>query len=528
VADTPWPVTAFDPGRYGEIPVLELLRAAARGWIGVDRRLLKSILDRGESGLADVLAFSRELTSHQLGAEHRVDLDPLLIDLFRHSPHPEAVDFFMDAIRREPEDIDDNLIQALLPLGEKAVEGLLKLYEELGEEHGSDVAFLLAGLRIRDPRVLTVLLERLEFDAADGAFCLGLYGDAAARPALEKMLAEVSEEDAEAGLEADELEREISYALEQINAPAPQYQPEPFDILAEYPERSLPDADVLPESERLELLQSTDAEFRAEAAHSFFNTELQPKARASLLAMAKSDPDAAARGRAWASLADAAEDASIRGAMLSVLRDTTKSAEERGGAAVGLYGFADEADVRPAIEALYEEGGTARAKAMEAMWRSLHKPFGKFFAQHLDDKDPAILHQALRGAGYFRLTAQVDKIAKYFDDDDFRDDALFAYALAAPGETTRGRARGMLRKIDSITHLLPAETRLVMFAIDERLRLHGLAPVFAAEEEEAEPEEAKAPEAPSSKPGRNDPCPCGSGKKYKKCHGAPGAAPLTA
>jgi hypothetical protein len=21
--------------------------------------------------------------------------------------------------------------------------------------------------------------------------------------------------------------------------------------------------------------------------------------------------------------------------------------------------------------------------------------------------------------------------------------------------------------------------------------------------------------------GRNDPCPCGSGKKYKKCHGAP-------
>jgi uncharacterized protein YecA (UPF0149 family) len=23
-----------------------------------------------------------------------------------------------------------------------------------------------------------------------------------------------------------------------------------------------------------------------------------------------------------------------------------------------------------------------------------------------------------------------------------------------------------------------------------------------------------------SKAGRNDPCPCGSGKKYKKCHGA--------
>jgi len=26
--------------------------------------------------------------------------------------------------------------------------------------------------------------------------------------------------------------------------------------------------------------------------------------------------------------------------------------------------------------------------------------------------------------------------------------------------------------------------------------------------------------------GRNDPCPCGSGKKYKNCHGRPGAPPL--
>ena len=26
--------------------------------------------------------------------------------------------------------------------------------------------------------------------------------------------------------------------------------------------------------------------------------------------------------------------------------------------------------------------------------------------------------------------------------------------------------------------------------------------------------------------GRNEPCPCGSGKKYKMCHGKPGAEPL--
>ena len=35
------------------------------------------------------------------------------------------------------------------------------------------------------------------------------------------------------------------------------------------------------------------------------------------------------------------------------------------------------------------------------------------------------------------------------------------------------------------------------------------------------------PQVPSrrdtAKVGRNDPCPCGSGKKYKKCHGRPGS-----
>jgi preprotein translocase subunit SecA len=38
----------------------------------------------------------------------------------------------------------------------------------------------------------------------------------------------------------------------------------------------------------------------------------------------------------------------------------------------------------------------------------------------------------------------------------------------------------------------------------------------AAEQEEPEPEVVPA----AAKVGRNDPCPCGSGKKYKKCHGA--------
>jgi hypothetical protein len=33
---------------------------------------------------------------------------------------------------------------------------------------------------------------------------------------------------------------------------------------------------------------------------------------------------------------------------------------------------------------------------------------------------------------------------------------------------------------------------------------------------------ANTPVSVDKEPGRNDPCPCGSGKKYKKCHGAVG------
>jgi hypothetical protein len=502
-------VAGFTPGNYDQTPVLELLRAAARGWVGVDTRFLKSIIDRGESVGKDILAFSRE--PHE---QDRVDVELVLADLFRRLRTPEAIGFYLDLIRRDPLDVDDTVVEALLAYREQALEPLLQLYEELGEEQGADTAFVLAGLRVRNPRVLNLLLERLEFDAADGAFLLGLYGDAAARPPLEEMLAEIPEEDAE-------LRREISHAIAQLDAPEPSYDAEPFDILAEYPDHELPEFDALPESERIEMFASEDPEIRAGAAHSFFNAELQSNARSALLKLAQSDPESSVRGRAWESLADADSEgeSSIRNAAIAVLADSSRSIEERGGAAVGLYPFADSAEVRPLIETLYEEGGQARAKALEAMWRSLYDPFARYFAPHLADPDSAIVRQALRGAGYFRLSSHADKIASYFQDEDLREDALFAYALAMPGETTRGRARGMLRKIDSITHLTPTEMRVVMFGIDERLRLHGLNPVFDDEssEEEAEPEPQAA--ATPVKVGRNDPCPCGSGKKYKKCHG---------
>jgi hypothetical protein len=497
--------------------VVELLRAAAAGRIGVDRRLIQSILDQPDAA-AEVLAFSREPRE-----EHRLDLDPLLVDLFRYLKSDQALDFYIDAVRRQPEEIGDDLVEAFLPFGEKAVEPLLSLYHELGEEQGGDVAFLLAGLRVRDPRVLELLLDRLEFDAGDGAFLLGLYGDKAALPALEKMLAEIPAEDSE-------LRLEIERSMEMLDSPEPKYSPEPFDILKEYPKTELPAFDLLPDSERREMLAAEDPIIRAGAANSFFNEDLGPEVRDKLLAMAKKDPELKVRMQAWESLSGASEQTPVQNALIATLNDESKPVEERGAAAVGLYAFADKDEARLGIEALYALGGVARAKALEAMWRSLWEPYAKYFAPHLEEtEDIAILRQALRGAGYFRLSNQAEKIASYFDREGslatLRDDALFAYALAMPGETTRGRIRGMLRKIDALADLDQVETDLVMFALDERLRLHGLKPVFSeGGEEEAgtsEPDAGVDQPAPAaaSKIGRNDPCPCGSGKKFKKCCG---------
>jgi preprotein translocase subunit SecA len=41
-------------------------------------------------------------------------------------------------------------------------------------------------------------------------------------------------------------------------------------------------------------------------------------------------------------------------------------------------------------------------------------------------------------------------------------------------------------------------------------------PIGSTPEERPEPIRREHP-----KVGRNEPCPCGSGKKYKRCHGAP-------
>ncbi len=83
------------------------------------------------------------------------------------------------------------------------------------------------------------------------------------------------------------------------------------------------------------------------------------------------------------------------------------------------------------------------------------------------------------GVGYYGLRSELDRLRKFFDDEDLRSDALFAYALAIPAEVSRGRMKGLLARIEKDAHgLSEMEEELVKAALDERLMLAGKEPAI--------------------------------------------------
>ncbi len=90
------------------------------------------------------------------------------------------------------------------------------------------------------------------------------------------------------------------------------------------------------------------------------------------------------------------------------------------------------------------------------------------------------------------LASEAPRLAELFDDEEFRTDALFAYALAIPGETSSGRVRALMTKVEQAAGgFREDEEDLVRIALDQRLMLHGKSPVFFPDEEEEEEEESE-------------------------------------
>jgi len=408
-------------------------------------------------------------------ADDIVDLEPEFIGLIRHMHDSRGLPVLIGLLRENPSEVTDDLIEAIVSFGEEAIIPLLDLYHEIQEteEESAEVAFVLAGLGVKDRRIQEVLEQYLEFDAAEGAFLLGLYGDPAALPALEKLLEEVPADDAtlrKALTESIALLREGTIAGRE---------PDAFDLFAEYPERELLPVELLDEKERIELLGHPLPEVRAKAVESFFNHELEPQVKQKLLELGKSDADAAVRARVWETLMDTTDNPQVVEAMLGVIRNPDAPIEERCGAVIGLALEADRNEVRQAMLDLYALEA-ARAKALEAMWRSIHPSFRDYFPKHLSDADLDTRRAAIWGVGYYAIRSELDRLRGFFEDEELRADALFAYAMTIPGDPSPSRMKALLNRIEKDAHgLTEEEQHLVMTAIDERLALAGKQPYFA-------------------------------------------------
>jgi hypothetical protein len=231
------------------------------------------------------------------------------------------------------------------------------------------------------------------------------------------------------------------------------------------------------------LLTHPVASIRAAAANSFFNQELTADQRKKVLETALKDRSPDVRARAWEALITATDQIEVVEAMLGALRRPELPLQERAGLVVGLAPEADRNEVRKAIIDLYGNP-EARAKALEAMWRSMHPAFREYFAKHLRDDDQEILRNAIWGVGYYGLRSELETLRQFFQNETLRSDALFAYALVLPTDISKGRMKGWLSRIErDAAGLSEMEEELVKTALDERLMLAGKEPVFREQED---------------------------------------------
>ncbi|HUA17150.1 MAG TPA: hypothetical protein VMB25_00305 [Bryobacteraceae bacterium] len=395
-------------------------------------------MDDPARAVPDLVRFAAEDRADDL-----VDLEPQLIDLFRHLRTPESLPFLIKVVRGDPSDVPDEVLESLVELSGAAVDPLLALLAAFPADNPGDVPFLLAALHVQDPRIFEALQRHAAADPDDAAMCLEVYND-----------------------------------------PGVKEPSEPFNIWELYSEEDSPDWTALSDEERLAILGSGSAQLRLEVAESYCGSELAEAVRVMLLDMAGNDPEPSVRGACWEALEDLVEEPDVRRAMLAVLKNASASWEEKAGAGIALAQQTDNPEVPAAIEALYGDP-RSRSKALKAMARSFNPRFGDYPPRHLEDPDPETRRQAIWGVGYLNLSSQAPRLEAFFNDEEFRTDAMFAYALSVPGETSPGRARVLLKKVATAAGgFREDEEELVQVAIDQRLMLHGKKAVFFPDDEE--------------------------------------------
>lgn len=469
----------IEPEQFAHAAPRQMLEAAARGLVGIDHRFIRAVLDRFDEFLPELVRFGLEKR------EDRVPLYAFLIDVFRARPVPEAIPVLVRFIRGGAlVAFEEELAEIFGRLGAASVEPLLEVRRELGPEEQAEVAFLLASLGVRDPRIYAILTEVLAEDPSEGAFLLGIYKDPAAVVELERVLERRAEL-------PERVVADVEEAIEELKEPLGPQEWEPYDIFADYPDREGPVTEALGLEEHLWLTRSGSAEYRAAAIDDLTQAQLGlPEVRRRVLEMAEGDAEPRVRGAAWRRLGDiASEDEQIRQAMWRRLKDPEVAIEERAGALAGLA-YADPEPLGPYIQEFYERPET-RAEALEAMWKVLDPRYRPYFSLHLEDPDVRVRRSAVTGAGLMRMSSECGRIEKLFMDEDVRADALQAYALASPGKVSAMHARQVLKKIEELAGgLSKSEGEIVCRALDLLLESHGKKALFYPHGEEEVSEDA--------------------------------------
>jgi HEAT repeat protein len=501
------------PSDYPKTGVHDLLLEAERGRIGFDKRLLASLLERPEETLE---ALARFTTDPREGV---LDLQEQIFDLYRHFGGRPAAEHFAKLLRSKPGEVPDEVIEAIAAQGEAAVEPLLAMHRESGEEESRDAAFVLAAIGVKDPHIEAILRETLERDPYEGALAIGLYGDKSLLPLVREKLASCPAAESQ-------VRKALEDCIEQLEGPAPVREHEPFDILSLYPDASEPLVEVLPGEEVLEFLTCNEPAYRKRAALSFVDDDYDDGIRDALLNAVRTDSDSSVRAACLEALGERVQEAPVRELLLSRIGPETVAAE-RAGALIGLASDMTDDRVRTAALELYEPDET-RAQALEAMWRSRDARFKPHFAPNLKHDDPAVRQQAIHAIGSFPIREHALDLIPLFQDDDVREDALFSYAMAVKTQVTPKSARRLFDDIeDKAGGFSGTDAQAVATALDRRLEEEGFEAMFLTDEHDHDhdghqhgPANGVVEPLRSDKVGRNDPCPCGSGKKYKKCCGA--------
>ncbi len=464
-------MTPLSTEDYSALSPGELLDALSNGTVGFDHSFLDVFLRDSEAAIQALENFANG--DH---VEDRVDIEDQIFDLFRHLRTPRALPFYLLQLRAQMDGVQEELIEAFAELGEAAVEPLLNLYEELDEEESGEVAFLLAAMPVRDPRITGMLLGRLEYDAQDAAICLGIHGDPAARPALQKLLEDVANQP-----DASILKTDVEEALTRLSD-EPEPPRAPFNAYEQYDAFQPPYFEVMEVEEALGWLASPDPRVREAVAESLDDEDISAAVASKVVGHALREQQLQVRCALWKSLLPADANPELLAALHARFGDSQVDTTERGTLAIVLA----KMDYSPALKSQildFYSNPETRALGMEAMWYSAEPEFLPLIHAHLEDEEVAVRRAAILGVGFFVDKSSAPRLVPAMQVEALRGDAIYSYALAHPGEVSRVTAQKVLRHVDEVAGGLDQdEAMTAMSAIDLRLGIQGIRPFFAQQE----------------------------------------------